>query len=319
MSKGIRVGAIGILLVAILLPVDRPALAADPILIDWPALLPGLIDDYDPNSSNVCVAGRPECVAAAIREMKRRFEPLGRSCHHNAVFSLAYLRTTQTYQWASEQPDFFDDTPWVNHEDAVFARHYFEAYDGWAAGLRSQVPQAWLIAFDAAQNKRVSASGDLMLGMSAHINRDLPITLAAIGIATPDGDNRKADHDKVNVFLNKVMEPLLAEAAARFDEDILDIPTPFGVGYTGLFLQVQAWREKAYRNAELLGAAPTTRERELVLETIETDAALEAQTLATAYANVPPLLTSTRRDRFCATHNAASAPLPYAFGTPAAY
>ena len=130
---------------------------------------------------------------------------------------------------------FFQDTPWVNHEDAVFARYYFDAYDNWLAGNRSQVPQAWLIAFDSAKDRRTTGSGDLLLGMSAHINRDLPFTLAAVGMVTAEGESRKADHDKVDEFLNMVIEPMLAELAARFDPDTVNIKTPFGVGNAAVF------------------------------------------------------------------------------------
>jgi hypothetical protein len=320
MSRWIRLGAIGAVLVTVTMAPDpRIARADEPIFIDWTSLLPGLTAGYDPSSENVCVAGRPHCVDTVIREMERRFEPLGRSCHHNAVFALAYLRTTQTYQWASEQDGFFADTAWVNHEDAVFAKYYFDAYDNWAAGRRSQTPQAWLIAFDAAAARRVSASGDLMLGMSAHINHDLPLTLAAIGIVTAEGESRKADHDKVNQFLNRVMEPLLAEVTARFDTSTVNIVTPFGVGYTALFQQVALWRETAFRFAEQLTAAPDAQARALVVRAIESNAALEANAIVALYSYVPPLTTTQSRDRYCATHNGAAAPLPYAFGTPTAY
>jgi hypothetical protein len=320
MLRCTRLAAVAFLLIsASFVPAPRTVRADGPIFVDWPSLLPGLTDEFDPSSENVCVAGRPQCVDAVIREMKRRFEPLGESCHHNAVFALAYLRTTQTYQWASDQDGFFEDTPWVNHEDAVFARHYFEAYDNWAAGRRSQTPQAWLIAFDAAASRRVSASGDLLLGMSAHINYDLPLTLAAIGLVTEDGESRKTDHDKVNVFLNRVMEPLLAELSARFDSSTVNIVTPFGVGYTALFQQVALWRETAFRFAEQLSAAQTEQQRATVMQLIETNAALEANVILTAYGYVPPLITTQPRDRYCSTRNGAAPPLPYAFGTPSAY
>lgn len=317
-----RVGAASVLLVtgALLAPVGQQVAGAeDPVSANWTSLLPGLTDTYDPSSENVCVAGKPRCIDAVIKEMKRRFEPLGRSCHHNAIFSLAYLRTTQTYKWASDQPGYFDDTPWVNHEAAVFAKYYFAAYDNWAAGLRGQAPQAWLIAFDAAAGRRVSGSGDLMLGMSAHINRDLPLALAAIGIVTPDGQSRKLDHDKVDQFLNTVTQPLLTEAAARFDPDVALIATPYGVGYTALFQQVQAWRERAWRYAELLTEAPTAQARALVVQEIETNSAAEAQSIVATYSYLPPVTMTGGRDAYCATNNASAPPMAYAFGTPSAY
>jgi hypothetical protein len=317
-----RVGAASVLILtaALVAPVaQQAARAEDPIFVDWTSLLPGLTDTYDPSSENVCVAGKPQCIDAVIKEMKRRFEPLGRSCHHNAIFSLAYLRTTQTFKWASDQPGYFNEAPWVNHEAAVFAKYYFTAYDNWAAGRRDQTPQAWVIAFDAAAGRRVTGSGDLMLGMSAHINRDLPLTLAAIGIATPDGETRKPDHDKVDQFLNTVTQPVLAEAAARFDPDVATISTPYGVGYTALFQQVQAWRERAWRYAELLTEAPTAQARALIVQEIETNAAAEALSIVATFSYLPPVRTTSSRDAYCATHNASAPPMSYAFGTPTAY
>ena len=317
-----RLGAAAALLIvaALVAPASqRIARADDPVFVGWTALAPGLTDTYDPSSENLCVAGKPRCIDAVIKEMKRRFEPLGRSCHHNAIFSLAYLRTTQTFKWASDQPGYFDDAPWVNHEAAVFAKYYFDAYDNWAAGRRDRAPQAWLTAFDAAAARRVSGSGDLMLGMSAHINRDLPLALAAIGIVSPDGRSRKADHDKVDQFLNTVMQPLLAEAAARFDRDVAAIATPYGVGYTALFQQVQAWRERAWRYAELLTEAPTAEARALVVRQIETNAAVEATSIVATHGYLPPVTTTNARDSFCAANNAAAPPMAYAFGTPTAY
>ena len=295
------------------------ALAADPPFIDWTSLLPSLSDAFDPNSANDCVAGKPHCVDATIKEMVRRFDGLGQSCDHNSMFALTYLRTTQTYEWARDQAGYFKDTPWVNHEDAVFAKYYFAAHDAWAAGSRSQVPKAWLIAFDDATNHKLTGSGDLLLGINAHVNRDLPFTLAAIGIVTPDGRSRKPDHDKVDQFLNMVVEPLLYEAAARLDPTVNSIVTPYGVGYTGLFQTIQAWREDAWRNAELLVDAPTAAARAKVAQTIESNAAKEASTLAAANSYVPPVTTTDARDAYCAVFNAVAPPMPYAFGTPKAY
>jgi Family of unknown function (DUF5995) len=317
--RHIRLVAALAVLVAVQLPLSRSAAADDPIFVPWASLLPGLVDEYDPTSANDCVAGRPHCLDATIREMERRFQPLGTACDHNAVFALAYLRTTQSYKWARDQVGYFADTPWVNHEDAVFAKYYFDAYDRWAGGDRGEVPRAWLIAFDAAAGRSVTGSGNLLLGMNAHVNRDLPITLAAIGIATQDGHSRKPDHDKVDEFLNTVVQPLLAELAARFDPNTINIVTPFGVGYTGLFQTLAAWRELAWRNAELLVAAPTPAARAAVLQEIEDTAAAQAVLIRTANSYAPPLTTSSSRDSHCAAHNADPPPMTYAFGAASAY
>lgn len=281
-----------------------PAGAEDPIFVDWTSLLPSLTDQYDPNSANECVSGKPTCVDKTIREMTRRFDPLAAACDHNAVFSLSYLRTTEEYRrTVTDDPAFFADTPFVNHEDAVFAKYYFQAYDAWAGGNRAAVPGAWLVALDAAKARAVSGSGNLFLGMNAHVNRDLPFVLAAIGLVAPDGTSRKADHDKVNVFLNRVVTPLLAEEAARFDPAMDDAgQVPLALGYTSTFQLLASWREGAWRNAERLANAADSAARAQVAAEIEAGATAMAQTLvaATAYG---PLSSSAARDAYCAVNH----------------
>jgi hypothetical protein len=293
-----------------------PASADDPVFVDWTSLLPSMTDAYDPNSANECVAGKPNCIDKTIREMQRRFDPLGSACDHNAIFALAYLRTTQTYKWARDQQGFFVDTPYVNHEDAVFGKYYFDAWDNWASGNRAAVPQAWLTAFDAAKAKQVSGSGNIFLGMNAHVNRDLPYVLAAIGLTFPDGTSRKVDHDKVNQFLNAVVNPLMAEEAARFDPSIDSSRDPMLLGYTSSFQMLAAWRETAWRNAERLVDAPDAASRAQVAQSIESYAAATADALVAAEAYTPPTSSSASRDAFCSTHNGAAAPIAYTFGMP---
>lgn len=285
------------------------AAAADdePLFIGWSSLLPGLTAEYTPDSSNDCAAGRVKCVDAVIREMTRRFDPLAKSCSHNAVFSLTYLRTTEEYRRSVEDPNFFSDTPFINHQDVLFAKQYFDAWDGWRAGNLAAVPQAWRVAFDAADRKRVNGSGNLFLGMSAHVNRDLPYVLATIGLVKPDGSSRKLDHDKVNQFLNRVIEPLLQEAAQRFDPGIATASINGTTLDETVSLQILvSWREAAWRSAERLVAATTPAERALVEQSIETFAATEAQLLvaATAYSPLDTLLGrgAPARDAYCATH-----------------
>jgi hypothetical protein len=293
-----------------------PAGADTPVFVDWTSSLPSFTDTYDPTSENDCTAGRSSCLAKTIREMQRRFKPVGLACDHRAVFGLAYLRTTQTYGWARDQQGFFADTRFVNHEDAVFARYYFDAYDAWNAGRMGDVPQAWQTAFGAAAARQVSGTGDLFLGMSAHVNRDLAFVLAAIGLTYPDGTSRKADHDKVNQFLNAVLDPLLAEESARLDAGIDDSRDPALLGYTSSFQMLAAWRETAWRNAERLVNAPDPAARAAVAQSIEDYAAGVAQALVAAESYTPPATSTTARDQYCSTHKGAAAPIAYTFGTP---
>jgi hypothetical protein len=161
------------------------------------------------------------------------------------------------------------------------------------------------VALEASDSRRVSGSGSLLLGMNAHVNRDLPFVLAAIGLVRPDGGSRKSDHDKINVMLNQVVGPLIAEEAARFDPSLATISTPYGVGYTGLLQMLVAWREVAWRHAEQLVAAPKGAARNLVAQEIESYAEAQARAMVLQAAYLPPLTTTAARDRYCALHGAS--------------
>jgi hypothetical protein len=266
-----------------------PAAAEDPPFVPWSALLPGLTTGYDPSSENLCNAGRLQCVDAVIREMTHRLDDLDVTCDHNALFALTYLRTTEAYRVAVVEPGFFSDPSFINHQDAVFAGYYFDAWDDYRAGLASAVPHAWSLAFAAADAKRVSGTGNILLGMSAHVNRDLALVLGAIGLVKPDGSSRKPDHDKVDVFLNRVVEPLLEESANRYDPTVDDTQIHgTKLDEAALLQMLVSWREVAWRNAELLVSAPTPAARALVAAEIERSAAIEANLIivATAYSPI---------------------------------
>jgi Family of unknown function (DUF5995) len=293
-----RLAALTALAVALAFPVA--ATADDAPFVGWTALLPGLSFPYDPASPDDCSAGRVQCVDKTVREMTRRLDRFG--CDHNAIFSLTYLLVTEEYRRTIEGP-FFDDTPFVNYEDTLFAHYYFAAYDAWAAGRIAEVPPAWRVAFDAAKARSVQGMGDLLLGINAHVQRDLPLVLYSIGLTRPDGTSRKPDHDRVNIILNRVMDDIVAELARRYDPTIDDADLPTTLDAATLFQLLAGWREKAWRNAELLAAAPTPQARELVVATIEQDAALEARTIVLGTRYLPLIGGGAARDAYCAVHH----------------
>ena len=279
--------------------------ATSSVLVDWSSLLPGLTDQYDPNSANDCVAGRVSCVDATIREMSRRFAPLATSCDHKALFSLLYLRVTQQYRQAVSNPTYFSDNAFVNHEDAVFAKYYFRAIDNYAAGNYGGVPQAWMIALNSAAARSVSGEGDLLLGVNAHVQRDLPFVLAAIGLVKPDGTSRKPDHDLVNQILYAAYEPAITEAAQRFDPSVnFTLPAALQTpSYQTFFQAVEAWREIAWRNAERLVSAPDPASYALVAQSIEDYATSQAIAIQATNAYLPPLTSTASRDAYCAINH----------------
>lgn len=277
----------------------------DPFFLNWPTFLPASPTEYTVSSSNTCKNGQMACVDNVIREMTRRFNSLG--CDHDSTFAFTYLLTTQEYRRAVDDPAFFTDNAFVNHQDAIFGDYYFDQFDDWHAGRIDQVSPAWRIAFKTAEDQKVSGMGSVFLGMNAHVNRDLPFVLETIGLVKPDGTSRKADHDRVNDFLAATNQYLLTEAAKVLDPTLDDGDIPgITVDNSVMVQALVGWREQAWRNAERLAAAATPEARAQVAQEIEQVAALEAIAIRTAFTYTPlhNLLGMGKKARnsFCNSH-----------------
>jgi hypothetical protein len=264
------------------LAVAAPARAENVVLPNWPSALPpapGTPAATVPLGWESCPKGKVSCVRRVIREMTARWRPLDQSCDHRAVFALTYLRTTEEFlRTIQGDPAFFADLAWVNHLDAVFAELYFRAYDEWEQG--GAVPEAWRIAFETAASDDEQGIGDLLLGMNAHINRDLPYALAHVGLIDEDGAARKADHDRVNQFLDRVIDPLQIELARLYDPIFAFTDgEPSPLDEVGSLAAVRGFRENAWRNAERLVRAETPAKRTLVSQSIEAEATLAARSI----------------------------------------
>jgi len=272
-----------------------PASAEDPLYVDWSTMLPGLTTGFDANSSNVCTSGKIQCVDATVKEMTKRYDALASTCAHDTIFAMVYLRTTEEYRRSALEPGFYSDTPFINHEDAVFASYYFNAFDAYRKGDVANVPAAWKLAFDTAAARQVNANTNALLGMSAHINRDLPYVLWQIGLVKPDGTSRKPDHDKVNDFLNRVD---FGTEGLRYDPSFnLSTSTPATMN------MIVAWREQAWRNAELLRSTENNPIAFAAAKAqIENFAVSESQALK-ASGLYAPLSSSASRDAYCAVHH----------------
>jgi hypothetical protein len=108
------------------------------------------------------------------------------------------------------------------------------------------VPEAWRIAFRAAEREQVATLGDLMLGINAHVNHDLAFIYYRLRV------HNHADHLFVNTVLARVQPVVYLEIIATLDPR-LGTQAP---NDAKLSLDIVAWRELAWHNAARLAAAP---------------------------------------------------------------
>jgi hypothetical protein len=247
--------------------------AEDPPLVNWPALLPALAPPFTESTFETCKDGSPACLDHTLRELRRRIAAHDATCRDNALFPRNYRVVTEFYQRLAGTGFFQDDT-YVAREDAIFAELFFAAEDAWARGEHDKVPEAWRIAFDAADEKEVQGAGNLLLGINAHVQRDQPYMIAGLGLVDREGRSRKPDHDKFNELLNTAYDDVIAEAVEWDDPELAkyDAPGTQADNFT-LFQIIASWREGVWRNAERLVRAQSDQERQLVAESIERNAA----------------------------------------------
>lgn len=243
-------------------------------------------------SQPACQQGSPECLALVIEAMAQRYQELADLCDHNALFSLAYLRTTEKFQDTLNTIGYSDRASIVR-EDALFADYYFQAYEAYKSN-QGNVPPAWQIAFDAAKNGTVSGAGDLFLGFNAHIQRDLPFVLYELDLQGHPVSHE--DHTLVNQFLQQVS--FLDEAAQRFDPTIKDLDLPGDQDDQQRFQQIVQWRELAFQNYQKLRNASSDEERAQVAAEIEGYSAATATGIQQLF-SYPPGTDSSARDAYC--------------------
>lgn len=284
-----------------------PGAYDDPFFLGWTTFVPAIPVDYSPSTEANCTIGSVECVDRVIDAMYTRWGPL--DCDHDAVFGLLYLRTTETYRYVVNDPNYFLDNAFVNHEDAVFADYYFRAFDAWQAGDTWAVPPVWRVAFESADRNELTGMGNAFLGMTAHILRDLPFVLYSIGLTTPEGESRKPDHDKVNEMLSLASIYTMPEISSRYDDTADDGDVPHTtLDNDATLVLIQEWREEAWRMAEELALAPDYTSRMAVAQAIENRATAVALAVREAYLynGTSNAADSSSRDAFCAAYIAAN-------------
>lgn len=87
--------------------------------------------------------------------------------------------------------------------DIIFAEYYLLAFEGYMRG--EEIPKVWQLAFDKTNDPRLTVLQHLLLGMNAHINLDLAVTVS--NVATPDTlDDLKGDFYAINKVLSSLVD-----------------------------------------------------------------------------------------------------------------
>jgi hypothetical protein len=162
-------------------------------------------------------------IAAVVAGMQQRLETLTPAEETRREFLATYQRTTAAVARAIDR-GLFEDPAWVEEWDVVFAELYLAAFDAERAGGEG-VPRPWRLAFDAPAD--LQPLRQVLLGINAHINYDLPqALLAVISVEqfTDEAllDSRRRDHERIDGVLSDRVAAEDAELATHSARTLLD-------------------------------------------------------------------------------------------------
>lgn len=222
--------------------------------------------------SGATVSNLDELLAVMTRHLNRWEQ----SHDNRAAFLRVYRHMTGSVK-ERLHAGFFHDPAWIERVAVRFAWWYFDALDRYEFG--SGPPPAWAYAFNIACRRQGFLLQDVLLGMNAHINNDLPLVVEAA--LREEGDagsvdamaRRRFDHDQINRVLGLIIPAVEDDIARQYGRLVKPLNSVMGGLDRGLATYgLINWRDNVWRNATLLLSAQSEDERRRVIRFIQEDA-----------------------------------------------
>lgn len=240
-----------------------------------------------------------------IARLERRLARYDRAKDHRAAFLRVYAHMSRRVLLRMEQP-FFLDPAWVERVAIRFATMYEDAVQ--AYDHRLLPPPAWQLALETASSRSAFVLQDVLLGVNAHINNDLPQVLATILAEEGDwGDpgrmlRRRFDHDQIDRILGEIVTAVEGEVSQQYGRAIRYLGWAMGrLDESLAAFGLKRFRDNTWRCGQFLLAAQTPSEQDEVRRWIEQDALAVGEVIlrfgAPAWAR--PLSGIARRLRLC--------------------
>ncbi len=212
-----------------------------------------------------------------IARMESRVSAWEEEADHKAVFLSCYLMMTRNTLEAIDRCEF-GDCDWVARLLHRFADYYFDALDAYEQSPES-TPTVWRLAHDATHGGHTMPVQKLLVGVNAHINYDLVLTL--VDLLEPEWDTlsaarrsaRYADHCHVNDVIGRTIDAVQDEVLGPAMPVMRHVDSMLGPFDEYLISRLIArWRETVWQNAVRLLEAREHDERARLLRGIEDEA-----------------------------------------------
>lgn len=230
-------------------------------------------DDYRDNDAPPIIA--------RMRSVCRGWDA---AADQRSIFLTCYAMMTANMLAGIDRREF-DDPDWVDHMVQRFAGYYFDAltaYDGDPAAA----PRVWRLAHDTCREPDVWAIQKLLLGINAHINYDLVLTLdEMLGSEWSElPDDRRAarlrDYRQVNDIIARTVDAVQDQVLGQAMPVMRYIDLFMGPGDEFLLSHLLfRWRDKIWAYGVRLVEAADLEAREGVIREMEAAAVRRAEAI----------------------------------------
>jgi hypothetical protein len=190
-----------------------------------------------------------------------------------AIFLRCYSMMSANMLQALEDQRF-QNSDWVSVLLHRFADYYFDALACFDCG--EAVPAVWQHVHQLSTRKKLHVLQHLLLGVNAHINYDLVLTLNDVleqdwkELSEKERQSRYQDHVMVNTIIAETIDAVQDEVVEQYSPRMDLIDRIMGRLDERLLVGlISRWRESVWENAVRMLESQDTHQKELMRQELE--------------------------------------------------
>ncbi len=219
-----------------------------------------------------------------IQKMFQLAEEWEAKADRRAIFLRCYSMMTENMCLAIDQKRF-QDNEWVEGLLRLFADYYFDALTCFDCG--EDVPKIWESVHQAAAfEKQLHVLQHLLMGVNAHINYDLVLTL--YDLLHPEWEQLSESQRKTRYEDHCLVNTIIAETIDAVQDEVIEKHAPSMewldqlMGRLDEYLTVsliRRWRDEVWQHTMALLQCKEQIQRQAILRQVEEDVFQNAQRL----------------------------------------
>lgn len=202
---------------------------------------------------------------AIVDRMDQQVRQWETAVDRRAIFLACYKQMTAN-MFIGIEKGAFQDVVWVEKLLQHFADYYFAALDAYETGSPA-IPPVWRQVHDTAHHPQTHVLQNLILGVNAHINYDLVLTLVDLLdvewplLSSPQRELRYHDYCVVNDIIARTIDAVQDEVVEHWSPAMDVVDKMMGRLDERLMTQlITNWRQQVWTWAVRMLEAPPKRE-----------------------------------------------------------